>query len=227
AFEHPADVFPSVAPGEPVFAAEGLGHPLLPDRAVRNDFRLGRRPQLVVLSGPNMAGKSTWLRAVGLGAVLAQCGAPVRARRLSLAPLAVAACMTTQDSLSDGVSGFAAEVLRLKQLAEIAAQGPTLILVDELLRGTNPEDRRAGASAVYQAFLDRGAIGLVTTHDPALTALAAGLAPAVANVHLGGGQLETDEVLFDYRLYPGPATAGNALALLRNLGFPLKTAGGG
>ncbi|MGH9528090.1 MAG: MutS-related protein, partial [Terriglobales bacterium] len=108
-------------------------------------------------------------------------------------------------------------------LTEIAAAAPALVLIDELLRGTNPEDRRAGALAVYRAFLARRATGLITTHDPAITALAASLAPELANVHLGGGQLETAGLVFDYRLHPGPARAGNALALMRDLGFPLKT----
>ncbi|MGH9507875.1 MAG: MutS-related protein [Terriglobales bacterium] len=223
AFEHPADTFPVVAAETQAFSARDLGHPLLPETAVRNDLCFGVAPRLLVLSGPNMAGKSTLLRAVGLAAVLAQCGAPVRASHLEMPPLAVAACISTGDSLQAGISGFAAEVLRLKQLTEIAAAAPALVLIDELLRGTNPEDRRAGALAVYRAFLARRATGLITTHDPAITALAASLAPELANVHLGGGQLETSGLVFDYRLHPGPARAGNALALMRDLGFPLKT----
>lgn len=225
AFEHPADAFPSVVPEHPGIRAESLGHPLLPESAVRNDLDFGLAPRLLVLSGPNMAGKSTLLRAVGLNAVLAQCGAPVRARRLQMPPLAVAACIITQDSLRAGISGFAAEILRLKQLAGIAAAGPALILVDELLRGTNPEDRRHGAAAVFQVFLACRAAGIITTHDPAITALAAAMAPEIANVHLGGGQLETADLVFDYHLHPGPAAAGNALALMRNLGFPLPVPG--
>lgn len=225
AFEHPADAFPSIAAEHGGFSADGLGHPLLPETAIRNDLHFGAAPRLLVLSGPNMAGKSTLLRAVGLNAILAQCGAPVRARRLQMPPLAVAACITTQDCLRSGISGFAAEILRLKQLAAIAAAGPALILVDELLRGTNPEDRRHGAEVVFQVFLRRRAAGIITTHDPAITALAAALAPEIANLHLGGGQLETADLVFDYHLHPGPASAGNALALMRNLGFPLPVPG--
>lgn len=221
AFEHPTDAFPSVAAEHQQFAAQGLGHPLLPEAAIRNDLTFGLEPRLLILSGPNMAGKSTLLRAVGLNAVLAQCGAPVRACRLQMPPWAVAACITTQDSLRAGISGFAAEILRLKQLAGIAAVRPTLVLVDELLRGTNPEDRRRGAAAVFATFLARGAAGIITTHDPAITHLAATMAPELANFHLGGGQLETADLVFDYHLHAGPASAGNALALMRNLGFPL------
>ena len=146
AYEHPADVFPEFAETSPCFEAEGLAHPLLPDRvAVRNDLSFGRNLQVLIISGPNMAGKSTLVRAVGINAVLAQCGAPVRARRLRLSPLAVGASICVLDSLQGGISRFYAEIRRLKQIIDLT-QGPlaVLFLLDEFLQGTNSQDRRRG-----------------------------------------------------------------------------------
>jgi DNA mismatch repair ATPase MutS len=120
AYEHPADVFPEFADTSPCFEAEGLAHPLLPDRdAVRNDLRFGTDLRVLIISGPNMAGKSTFVRAVGINAVLAQCGAPVRARRLRLSPLAVGASICVLDSLQGGISRFYAEIRRLKQIVDL------------------------------------------------------------------------------------------------------------
>ena len=120
----PTDVFPEFAETSPCFEAEGLAHPLLPDRdAVRNDLRFGSDLRVLIISGPNMAGKSTFVRAVGINAVLAQCGAPVRARRLRLSPLAVGASICVLDSLQGGISRFYAEIRRLKQIIDLT-QGP-------------------------------------------------------------------------------------------------------
>ncbi len=181
AYEHPADVMAEVhdehevgaARTKAAFEAEGLAHPLLPStKAVGNDLKLGREPQMMIVSGPNMAGKSTFLRGVGLNAVLAQAGAPVRARRLRMSPLKVGASICVLDSLQGGVSRFYAEIQRLKVLADAAAGSiPLLFLLDELLSGTNSHDRFEGTRLVVQELVEKGAIGLVTTHDLALTAI--------------------------------------------------------
>ncbi|MBW8870362.1 MAG: mismatch repair protein, partial [Acidobacteriales bacterium] len=142
-FEHPLDVFPKFVDRGPLFDAAEITHPLLPaEKAVRNDVKLGDGLQLMVLSGPNMAGKSTFIRSVGVNAVLAQCGAPVRAKSLTMSPLAVAASICILDSLSGGTSRFYAEIQRLKVAEDLAAgEVPVLFLMDELLSGTNSHDR--------------------------------------------------------------------------------------
>ena len=151
---------------------------------VRNDVRLAGDLQLLVVSGSNMSGKSTLLRTVGINAVLALAGAPVRAASLRLSPLAIGATLRIQDSLQEGRSRFYAEITRIRELADIAAGPvPLLFLLDELFHGTNSHDRLSGAAGVLRSLLDRGAIGLITTHDLALTAIADELSPRAANVH--------------------------------------------
>ena len=147
-----------------------LAHPLLPAaRVVPNDVALGADVRVLVVSGSNMSGKSTLLRTVGVNVVLALAGAPVRARRLVLSPVALGATLRIQDSLQTGKSRFFAEITRLKQIVDLASGPiPVLFLLDELLAGTNSHDRRLGAAGIVQGLVDKGAIGLVTTHDLAL-----------------------------------------------------------
>jgi hypothetical protein len=220
AFEHPGDPFPEIVETGPRFAAEGLGHPLLLDaRCVRNDVELSDALRLLVVSGSNMSGKSTFLRSVGVNAVLALAGAPVRARRLRISPLSVGASIRLHDSLLEGTSRFYAEITRLKQIVS-ATDGPlpVLFLLDEILHGTNSHDRRIGAEAVVRGLVSRGAVGLVTTHDLALARIADELAPRAANVHFED-HLEDGRVRFDYRLRPGVVTKSNALDLMRAVGL--------
>jgi DNA mismatch repair ATPase MutS len=220
-FEHPGDVFPEFEEGSaPIFDAEALGHPLLPEAtAVRNDVRIGGDVRVLVVSGSNMSGKSTLLRTVGVNAVLAQAGAPVRARRLRLTPLTVGASIRIQDSLHAGVSRFYAEVTRLGAIMRRASQPPPLLfLIDELLHGTNSHDRRIGAEAIVRGLVDRGAIGLVTTHDLALAHVADALGPRGANVHFRD-VLEDGQMRFDYIMRPGVVDHSNALQLMRSVGL--------
>jgi hypothetical protein len=220
AYENPDDSFPELVPEGPCFDALQLGHPLLPrDRCVRNDLCLGQDPRVLLVSGSNMSGKSTLLRTVGLNAVLALCGAPVRARRLRISSLNVGATLRIQDSLQAGRSRFYAEISRLRQLLDLAKSGPPLLfLLDELLQGTNSDERRLGAEAVIRTLLGHGAIGLVTTHDLALTQIADALAPRAANVHFED-QLKDGTMTFDYRMRLGVGRSSNALALMRSIGF--------
>ena len=220
AYEHPGDVFPEFVESSPCFQAEGLAHPLLPERdAVRNDLRFGGDLRVLIISGPNMAGKSTLVRAVGINAVLAQSGAPVRARRLRLSPLKVGASICVLDSLQGGISRFYAEIKRLKEICNLT-QGPVtvLFLLDEFLQGTNSQDRRVGAEAMVRSLVERGAIGLVTTHDLALAQIAAQLGPRAANAHFQD-RLEDGKLVFDYRLHPGVVETSNALDLMRSIGL--------
>jgi len=222
AFEHPADCFPELVAAGPVFDAHGLGHPLLPDaRCVRNDLALDPDHALVVISGSNMSGKSTLLRSIGTAVAMALAGAPVRASRLRLSPLALGASIRVQDSLQEGASRFFAELLCLRRVVALT-EGPLplLFLLDEILQGTNSHDRQIGASALVRGLLARGAIGLVTTHDLALTQMVDALAPRARNAHFAD-ELRDGEMHFDYRLAEGVVRRSNALALMRSVGLEL------
>jgi DNA mismatch repair ATPase MutS len=172
-----------------------------------------------------MSGKSTLLRTVGINAVLALAGAPVRAARLRITPLTIGATLRIQDSLQEGRSRFYAEITRIRELTD-RARGPVplLFLLDELFHGTNSHDRLIGATGVLQSLLDRGAIGLITTHDLALTAIADSLSPRAANMHFDD-RFEGGEIVFDFRMKPGPVTRSNALALMRSVGLDIGSDG--
>ncbi|MCG8590077.1 MAG: DNA mismatch repair protein MutS [Proteobacteria bacterium] len=220
AYEQPQDPFPQLVAGPARLEARGLGHPLLPlSRVVRNDVSLAREPQALIVSGSNMSGKSTLLRSLGVNAVLAQAGAPVRAEALQLSPLGIGASIQVHDSLQEGASRFYAEITRLRQIVD-AAEGerPLLFLLDEILHGTNSHDRRVGAEAVVRGLLARGALGLVSTHDLALAQIAEDEAGTLQNVHFVD-HLEEGRVAFDYQLRPGVVTRSNALELMRAVGL--------
>ncbi len=231
-FENPDDPFPEIleeAPnGEdvtgaipPTFDATGLGHPLIPrSECVRNDLRIGGAdgPRMLLVSGSNMSGKSTLLRSVGANAVLAMTGAPVRADSLRLSRVDLGATLRVQDSLQAGRSRFFAEITRLRQLVELASSPPPLLfLIDEVLHGTNSHDRRLGAEGVVRGLLERGAIGLMTTHDLALAEIVEGLGQG-ANVHFED-HFEEGQMRFDYRMRPGVVRKSNALELMRAVGL--------
>jgi DNA mismatch repair ATPase MutS len=220
AFENPADAFPVLVDAGPLFEAQALGHPLIPEsRSIRNDLRLDSERQMLVVTGSNMSGKSTLLRTVGINTVLALAGAPVRAASLRLSPLAVGASIRVLDSLQDGESRFYAEIKRIRQVMDLArGPMPVLFLMDEIFDGTNSAERRIGAEAVVRALLNFQAVGLVTSHDLALAEIAESLAPRAANVHFED-HLEGDRIAFDYRLKPGPVRKGNALGLMRAVGL--------
>jgi hypothetical protein len=220
AWEHPADPFPEFEQGAACFDGEDLSHPLLEEsRAVRNSLRLGGELRAMIVSGSNMSGKSTLLRTVGTNVVLAQAGGPVRARRLRLSPLALGASIRVSDSLQGGTSRFYAEITRLHQIMELAAGGlAVLFLLDELLHGTNSHDRRIGAEAIVRGLVERGAIGLLTTHDLALAHIAEALAPRAVNVHFED-HLENGRMSFDYKLRAGVVEKSNALELMRSVGL--------
>lgn len=219
-FEHPADPFPEITEDAPCFDGAGLGHPLLPEKTcVRNDLHLDRDLRLLIVSGSNMSGKSTLLRTIGINTVLALAGATVRATRLRVSPLAVGVSLHILDSLQSGASHFYAEITRLRLLMD-TARGPLplLFLLDEILHGTNSSDRQTGAEAVVRGYLERGAVGLITTHDLALARIAETLAPRAANVHFED-HIEDGRIAFDYRVRPGVITRSNAIALMRAVGL--------
>lgn len=220
AYEHPSDPFPTVIDEGRVFEANGLGHPLLPTaKCVRNDLRLGDDLRLMVISGSNMSGKSTLMRAVGVNTVLALAGAPVRASALTVSPLAIGASIRIQDSLQEGISHFYAEILRLRQVVELSRGGlPLLFLLDEILHGTNSHDRLIGAEAVVRSLVASGSVGLVSTHDLALAKIVDDAALRAVNAHFED-QIVEGKMQFDYRLRPGVVQKSNALELMRSVGL--------
>jgi hypothetical protein len=226
AYERPQAVFPElVETSDPFFEAAALAHPLIPpEEVVANDVALGKGTRLWIVSGSNMSGKSTLLRAVGLNTVLAWAGAPVTAAHLRVSLLSIGASMRANDSVIDHRSRFYTEISRLRDVMELARTGhPTLFLLDELLSGTNSHDRRIGAEALVRGLVERGAIGMVTTHDLALADIASTLNGRATNVHFED-QLEGGEIRFDYRLRPGVVTRSNALALMRAVGLDVGSA---
>ncbi|HEV7673676.1 MAG TPA: mismatch repair protein [Candidatus Angelobacter sp.] len=224
AYEHPHDPFPEFAPPEAdvCFHGEALGHPLLPaEKCVRNDVRLGGNSQVLLVSGSNMSGKSTYLRVVGINAVLAMVGAPVRARRLRLSRVAVGASMRVSDSLQKGISHFYAEIKRLRQVVDLSSARPALFLLDEVLQGTNSHDRRVGTEGVLRTLVRNHAIGLVTTHDLALTSLEEVFPDRVRNAHFQE-RFEDDKLSFDYCLRPGVVTTSNGVELMKSIGLDIS-----
>jgi MutS domain V len=220
AYEHPHDPFPELIESNAQFDAKQMGHPLISEqRNVRADLYLGDEPGVLIVSGSNMSGKSTLLRTVGVNVVLALAGAPVRAVSLHLSPLQVGASIRIQDSLQAGASRFYAEIKRLRQIVELTNGGrPVLFLLDEILHGTNSHDRQIGGERVVRGLIERGAIGLITTHDLALARIADDLGARAANVHFED-HLEDGQMRFDYRLRPGVVQHSNALELMRSVGL--------
>lgn len=227
--DHPHWTFPRVAEGLPSLTAAGLAHPLLPpDGAVPNDVEVGPSGTVLLVTGSNMAGKSTLLRAIGANVILAQAGAPVAAGQLTTPPLELATCMRVTDSLEDGVSLFMAELQRLRLVVDRAREAPgaagspaLLYLLDEILQGTNTAERQVASRQVLHHLLSAGAIGAVSTHDLEL-ADTDELRQAARLVHFretveGSGR---DAVMsFDYMLREGPATSANALRLVELVGL--------
>jgi len=220
AYEHPEDPFPELTTEETLFEAENLGHPLLPNATcVRNNVAVCGDTRVLLVSGSNMSGKSTLLRAVGINTALAMAGAPVRARRLRLSPLRIGASIRINDSLQEGSSRFYAEITRLRQILDLTGSvPPALFLLDELLQGTNSKDRRIGGEGIVRAFVERGSIGLVSTHDLALADIGSNLDGYLRNVHFQD-ELTNGRITFDYKLREGVVTKSNGLELMRSIGL--------
>ncbi len=229
-YEQTTDSWPEIvdrdSPDAPALLdARGLAHPLLArGKAVANTVRLGGDgPALLVVSGSNMSGKSTLLRTVGVAAVMALAGAPVRATALRLTPVAIGATLRIQDSLQEGRSRFYSEISRVRQVAKVSRGPlPLLFLFDELFHGTNSHDRLAGSAGVLRNLLARPSLGLVTTHDLAMTEVAAIMNGRTANVHFED-RLEDGVLAFDYLMRPGPVGHGNGLALMRAIGLSVDS----
>jgi MutS domain V len=224
AHDRPAFVWPTLVAQGPSVEAKELGHPLL-DNPVPNDVSLPGPRHALLITGSNMSGKTTLMRALGANVVLALAGAPVCAREFTLPPLQVLTSMRVKDSLERGVSYFYAEVQRIKAVldAAVAAKGQCLFLLDEILLGTNTRERQIASREVLRLLLATEACGGVTTHDLSLAALADEPGVHVVNVHFRD-HLEDEKMVFDYKLRPGVVDTTNALRVLRMAGVPVTEA---
>ncbi len=223
AYEHPDDVFPELLDGAARLEAISLCHPLLEaSTCCGNDVALNNDTRFYLISGSNMAGKSTFLRAIGVNAVLASAGAPVRAEGARMSVFRVCASLSLADSLAEGKSKFLAEVERLRETIQATEEGgPVLFLMDEILSGTNSQDRRIAAGAVLQTLIRGGAVGALSTHDLALTEIAESPQLRGANVHMQSEDPDAP-LVFDYRVKPGILRQTNALALVRMIGIEVE-----
>jgi hypothetical protein len=223
AWLNPDYAFPEIVSPATLFDGRALGHPLLkPEFKICNDFELNEERRMVILTGSNMAGKSTFLRTVGLNLCLAYAGAPVNAERLRISLFRLFTCIKVSDSVQDGLSYFYAEVKRLKQLLSSAEADdlPTFFLIDEIFRGTNNRERHIGSHAFIKALSGRrNALGLIATHDLELTRLA-GEIPGIANFHFRE-EVGEGRMIFDYQLRSGPCPTTNALQIMRLEGLPV------
>jgi hypothetical protein len=221
AHDRPVFIWPALVSEGPRVEAMELGHPLL-DSPVPNDVSLPGPRHALLITGSNMSGKTTLMRALGANVVLALTGAPVCAREFTLSPLQVLTSMRVKDSLERGVSYFYAEVQRIKAVLDAAeaAKGQCLFLLDEILLGTNTRERQIASREVLRLLLGTGACGAVTTHDLSLAVLADEPGLRVVNVHFRD-HLEDGKMLFDYRLRPGVVDTTNALRVLRMAGVPV------
>ena len=228
--DHPDWTFASIDASGETIAADGVGHPLIPWRhMVPNDVAIGPVGTFLFVTGSNMSGKSTLLRAVGINAVLAMAGGPSCARSMAMPPVDVRCCMRVEDSVTAGVSFFMAELRRLKGVVDaalVARERPVLYLLDEIMQGTNTAERQIASRAVLDQLTGANAIGAISSHDLGLLA-ASPLDERSTKAHFAeqfqDGR-EGPEMTFDYRLRPGIATSTNALKLMEMLGFDLDMA---
>jgi len=228
-YANPSWTFPDLTLDSPFHVrARGLAHPLLPsDTRIANDVDVGPPGALLLISGSNMSGKSTLLRAIGLNLLLAQTGGPVCADALSCRPVRLMTSLRVQDSLADGMSYFMAEALRLRDIifaAEASADtstAPVVYLVDEILRGTNSEERAVASRFIVARLLETPAIGIITTHDLGIFEDAE-IADRVHHAHFAekfAQQSGDERLVFDHKLRRGPTTSTNALRLLALIGL--------
>jgi len=223
-----AKCMPEIIPLErkdaPAIEAVGLAHPLIPfERRVGNPVLLNQSSRCILITGSNMSGKSTYLRTVGLGWLLAQAGARVHADRLAVRPMALMTSLRVADSLEDQLSSFYAEVVRLKSIWERArahSAVPLLYLIDEIFRGTNNQERLHGAQALVRGLIRTESFGMVATHDLELARLAEAES-GIANAHFRESMTEDGKMAFSYELSPGICPTTNAIVLMRNAGLPV------
>ncbi|HEX6730239.1 MAG TPA: hypothetical protein VF074_09525, partial [Pyrinomonadaceae bacterium] len=225
AYLNPNYKFPGLSAEPGRFAAQNLGHPLLkPDAKVCNNFELAHGQKIVILTGSNMAGKSTFLRTIGVNLCLAYAGATVNADRLDASLYRLFTCIKVSDSVQDGLSYFYAEVKRLQALLAAAKADdpwPVLFLIDEIFRGTNSRERLIGSRSYIRELAKGPSVGLVATHDLELIKLADEI-EGVTNLHFRE-EVSDGRMVFDYRLRSGPCPTTNALTIMRLEGLPVES----
>jgi MutS domain V len=207
-----------------LFCANGLGHPLINDeKKVTNDFKIDKSGEVLILTGSNMAGKSTFLRTIGVNLCLAYAGGPVNATHLQISLFRLFTCIRVTDSVTDGYSYFYAEVRRLRALLDALKQPeqlPLFFLIDEIFKGTNNKERLIGSRSFVRALAGRNCVGAISTHDLELVKLE-GTVPQVQNLHFRE-EVVDGQLTFDYILRPGPCPTTNALKIMAMEGLPIE-----
>lgn len=217
--DNPAWAVPHIVQDKPGISATGMGHPLLTKNRVCNDLKLGYPAGILLITGSNMSGKSTWLRTTGINLVLAYAGAPVCAEEFHCSVMNIYTCMRVGDNLEKNISSFYAELLRIKQIVQAAKEeGQLFFLLDEIFKGTNSADRHVGAKVVILQFGKQKALGMVSTHDLDLGELEGESGGKIKNFHFREGYRD-NEIYFDYKLQPGLSTTRNALFLIKMAGI--------
>jgi hypothetical protein len=219
-YNEPEWCFPDVDEHYFHFHSESLGHPLIPATTrVSNDFTLNGTGKIALITGSNMAGKSTFLRTLGVNIILAGMGAPVCARRMSMSAMKLISSMRVADNLAENTSTFYAELKKLQYVIEMVnGKEPVFILLDEVLRGTNSTDRHKGARALVKQLLMSGTVAVMATHDTELALMESAANNSVFNYHFEGRVVQ-DELLFDYKIKTGTCESLNATTLMKKIGI--------
>jgi hypothetical protein len=221
-FNFPDWTFPKIVESEFHLETKSAGHPLIPVKErVCNDIRLEGKENILIITGPNMAGKSTFLKTIGVNMVLAFAGSPVCAKSFKVSPLNLYTSMKVSDSLDKNLSLFYAELQRLKMILDaILRKEPVFFLIDEMLKGTNELDRQMGSIALIKQLVKNNSDGIIATHDLELTKLEKEYPQEVINYHFDG-YIEGDKLLFDYILKKGICESFNALVLMKKIGIDI------
>jgi len=221
-FNHPDWSFPEIVNDDAVFIGEEIGHPLIPkEKRVTSSFSTNGLNQISLVTGSNMAGKSTFLRSVGVNIVLAMMGSPVCAKHISVSHLKVMSSMRISDNLEESTSTFYAELKKLKEIIDaVYANEKAFLLLDEILRGTNSADRHTGSSALLKQLIKHNAAGIVATHDLELAKLSEDFPSNIHNYHFDV-KVNNEELYFDYKLNKGICRSMNASILMKKIGIEL------
>ena len=220
AYNNPSWVFPEIVPDFFTFRAVNMGHPLIPEKKrISNDFESSGHGKTILITGSNMSGKSTFLRTCGINTVLALAGAPVCASSFSLPHVRIHSSMRISDSLEENISSFYAELRRLRSVIKEAENDPRVfLLLDEILRGTNSDDRFTGSVALIKQLMRYGTVAMVATHDLRLAGLSKDLPDKIDNYHFDV-KISGEELFFDYKLTPGVCSSFNASLLMKKMGI--------
>jgi hypothetical protein len=222
AFNNPEWTFPEITGNWFELECKQAGHPLLPgQKAVLNDLMMQGIPSITLITGSNMAGKSTFLRTIGANMVLGMCGAPVHAKAFKMPVMRIISSMRITDNLEEGTSTFYAELKKMKRIVDAANAGEKVfILIDEMLRGTNTIDRHTGSVALVKQLVRHNAVAMIASHDLALAALEKEYPQTITNYHFDSTIID-NEIVFDYKLKEGVCQSTNASLLMKKIGIEI------